>query len=411
MAYAELAARIVSTGVLPDPWLDGKPRFATAPLLLDAATFGQLSAAAEAMCALHEEAVRLCRAEPAIVDRFYAWSPWQRRMWESCGGAWHGLARADVFLTSDGPRVCELNSDTPSGEAEAVLLNRLVADHVGAGHVDPNSGFEEAFVSMVEAVAPRRRPLTVGILYPTEIVEDLSMVRIYRQWLSARGAEVVLGSPFNLHAVAGRPGLFGKACDVFIRHYKTDWWSEREPAWLDEPAPPDAAPLEKPLKLLLDGATAGQCAVVNPFGAVLTQNKRTMALLWEEIDRLPPWAAEAVRAYVPHTVRLEAAPPEVATQRADWVLKSDYGCEGAEVLIGAREPELDWAAALRAANPRRFVAQRRFDPLTDGNGDSVNFGVYVAGGQTCGIYSRAQRGATDNRALTTPTFVQNQVGP
>ena len=32
------------------------------------------------------------------------------------------LARADVFLTDEGPRVCEINCDTPSGEAEAVTL-------------------------------------------------------------------------------------------------------------------------------------------------------------------------------------------------------------------------------------------------------------------------------------------------
>src|SRR6201999_2780696 len=100
---------------------------------------------------------------------------------------------------------------------------------------------EGAFCALLDAYAEglerdRRAPLTVGILYPTELVEDLSMVQLYRWWLEARGCRVVIGSPFNLRPGDGRAGLFDVPCDLFVRHYKTDWWSEREPARDDEPA-------------------------------------------------------------------------------------------------------------------------------------------------------------------------------
>src|SRR6185437_5912244 len=177
------------------------------------------------------------------------------------GGAWHGIARADVFATADADhplQICELNVDTPSGEAEAVLLNAAVAPLHGRAY-DPNVALERAFVNAVGAFAARverddaESPPTVGILYPTELVEDLSMILLYRRWLEARGCRVVLGSPFNLgRAPGGRVALFGVPCDVLVRHYKTDWWSEREPARDDDEPFSDAEPLAAQLGLVVD---------------------------------------------------------------------------------------------------------------------------------------------------------------
>ena len=42
---------------------------------------------------------------------------------------------------------------------------------------------------------------------------------------------------------------------------------------------------------------------MNPFGAVVPQNKRTMALMWEAIDRFSPESQEAIRRYLPYTVQ------------------------------------------------------------------------------------------------------------
>ena len=43
---------------------------------------------------------------------------------------------------------------------------------------------------------------------------------------------MALGSPFNLsNGAEGRVHLFDNPGDVLLRHYKTDWWGERMPAW------------------------------------------------------------------------------------------------------------------------------------------------------------------------------------
>ncbi len=297
-----------------------------------------------------------------------------------------------------------------------MLLNAAVAP----GHpraYDPNVALERAFVNAVSAFAARvdpprgaDAPPTVGIVYPTELVEDLSMILLYRRWLEARGCRVVLGSPFNLgRAAGGRVALFDVPCDVLVRHYKTDWWSEREPARDDDDAFADAEPLAAQLGLLIDAELGGRVAVMNPFGAVVLQNKRTMALLWEAIDRFSPTRR---RRSAPSSRTRRASSrcqPSTLAARADWVLKSDYGCEGVEVVIGADVDDAAWADALVHARRGRWIAQRYFAARRDGDGRCANVGVYVVGGEASGFFSRIHQGATDYHATTVATLIEREV--
>jgi glutathionylspermidine synthase len=407
-SYADFAADLVAQGIVKDPWVDGAPRFRMTPVRLDRATQASLYAAAEGIAAVHDEAAALCARDAELRRRFFDLPPSYELMWRMSAPLWHGLARADVFLTDAGPQVCELNSDTPSGEPEAVALNHLVD---GAGAVafdDPNHDLADSVFAMVEALAPRERPLTIGIVYPTELTEDLSVIELYARWFEERGARVVLGSPFNLRP-DGRGGvaLFGVSCGVVWRHYKTDWWGERRTVWRSECAYADPDALSGPLELLAGAIARGRCAVVNPFGAVLTQNKRMMALLWEELPRFPRWAQRVVRRYLPYTVRLETlAPGRLRAERAHWVLKSDYGCEGEEVVIGAEVGDVAWARALDDALPNRWIAQRRFVARANAAGEVANYGVYVVGGRAAGLFTRLQAGRTDRTAVSAPTIIQ-----
>lgn len=233
------------------------------------------------------------------------------------------------------------------------------------------------------------------------------MVLLYRQWFEARGWRVTLGSPFNLRRFGEhRAGLFDVPCDVFLRHYKTDWWAERNPAWADEPPVPDPEPLSQELAIVLGAALAGTCAVVNPFGAVVPQNKRAMALMWERIDLFSPQSRAAIRRYLPRTCRLESLPrSRVLAEREQWVLKSDYGCEGDEVVIGRDTEPGVWAESLDAAVPGRWVAQRHFEAIRDADGHCANHGVYLIAGEASGIYTRLASHATDRHALSAPVLI------
>ncbi|HTB61430.1 MAG TPA: glutathionylspermidine synthase family protein [Polyangia bacterium] len=407
-SYGDFATALVAEGILSDPWIDGAPRFRMTPIAIDRATQRELYAAAEDVASVHAEAAALCARDPALVARFFDLPPSYELMWRMSAPQWHGIARADVFLTAAGPQVCELNSDTPSGEPEAVALNRVVDGAGASGFDDPNCRLGDRVFAMLRAFLPTEHPLTVGIIYPTEMTDDLSVISLYARWFESRGARVVLGSPFNLRP-DGRGGvaLFGVSCSVIWRHYKTDWWGERRTIWRSESAYTDAAPLSEPLELLASAIARGRCVVVNPFGAVLTQNKRMMALLWEEIDRFSQPARRIIRRYLPYTARLEAlAAPRLRQEQPLWVLKSDYGCEGEEVVIGAETTPAAWADALSDALPTRWIAQRRFQPFRDRAGQSINYGVYLVGGRAAGLFTRLQSGGTDRRAICAPTIVR-----
>jgi glutathionylspermidine synthase len=413
--YLAFAERLRAGGVIADPWINGRPRFRLAPVVLSRSEQRALYEAAEDVARIYNELCLLFYGEPQWLDGFLRLSPFQKVMWHSSAPLWHGLARADVFMRADGTlTVCELNADTPSGEAEAVVLNAL-AMQGATGLEDPNVGLEEAYCRMLQrmtlgltSVRPGA-PISVGIVYPTELTEDLSMVALYQRWFEARGWRVELGSPYNLvTAPDGRASLFGTPCDLVVRHYKTDWWGERIPVWNDAVGYPDYEPLIGSLEIVLASALNGHTAIANPFGSVVPQNKRAMAFMWEKRELFTPWAQEAIARLIPETRRLEGFKRTVWEQKDAWVLKSDYGCEGSEVIVGAACTEEDWQLTVKNAAPGRWVAQRYFEPKAQPDGTSVNYGVYLVAGEAAGLYSRMQHGATDADAESAATLVTRE---
>ncbi|MEO5931709.1 MAG: glutathionylspermidine synthase family protein [Candidatus Kapaibacterium sp.] len=410
--YATFARELYATNIISDPWIAGQERFRLEPVVLNESVYAELRAAGEAIGRAYEELAEIIWNQPSLLDEYFHLTPWQKLMWLASRGRWHGIARLDLFILADGAiRVCEMNSDTPSGEAETVLINGMLHPR-HPGLTDPNRLFEERFMEMLiqsrNAASPERVGTipSVGILYPTDLPEDLSMIAIYQQWLESRGMPYVLGSPFNIHPLeSGGIALFEMPIDIMIRHYKTDWWGERFPAWKDGDPYNDPDPLDIPLRLALDADAAGTVAIVNPFGAVITQNKLTMAFLWNNIERFSAESRAAIERYMPPTHRLTDI-DAAALPKEEWVLKSDYGCEGDEVILGRAVTDEIWAQSLAAAIPERWILQGYFDAAPI-EGDMVpNYGLYLIGGEAAGIFTRLSSKATDYTAVVAPTFIR-----
>jgi glutathionylspermidine synthase len=407
--YTDFARAIYETGVISDPWFDGNERFGLRGVVLTKEKARQLMEAAERVTYLHQELIEILLDNPSLLAEFYHLTPYQQMMWETSGGLWHGMARADLFICEDASiRCCELNSDTPSGQPEAVILNEMLRAAHGSVS-DPNVRLRERFIQMLaESHAKRTEHAlgTVGIIYPTELSEDLAMITLFTRWLEEAGLRVVCGSPFNVREGSNGIEVLGVAVDLIVRHYKTDWWGERLPVWDDAPDYPDPLPLDAPLSALLRAEMSGAVTVVNPFGSVVTQNKLSLAFLWEEQQRFSARAREWIRRYIPETRRLsKLSPAQLREERGEWVLKSDYGCEGRETVCGAFVNEEEWNKALEHALPEHFVGQRFFHVAADEKGRLANFGVYVLGGSACGFFTRLSDKSTEYTALTVPTFV------
>jgi hypothetical protein len=106
------------------------------------------------------------------------------------------------------------------------------------------------------------------------------------------------------------------------------------------------------------------------------------------------------------TRRLEAIHVEqLLAQKDEWVLKSDYGAEGDEVVIGKLVTAEVWKDSLAHARPGRWIVQRWFRAKEGPRGEIVNYGVFVLGGEAAGLYARVQVGATDDRALSAAVLV------
>ncbi|MFO0615773.1 MAG: glutathionylspermidine synthase family protein [Polyangiaceae bacterium] len=426
--YDAFAAKVTAGGIVLDPWLDGAPRLASEPRVIDAATFAELKRVGEDVAELFNEACALVDDDDDLVDSFFGLSPAQKVMWDASRPHWHGFARADVFRIGSGYAITELNCDTPTGEAEAVVLGAL-AKEAHPELIDPNAELERRFVAMAERLIEqgvgggqgKRRsgvraapPRAIGLVYPTEFTEDLAVIRLYRTWFNRCGYEVVLGSPYNLGlSDGGAATLFHRPLAAVLRHYKTDAWGERESAWLDEELK-DTAALARPLGTILKASIEKRTAVINPFGAILPQNKRCMAFMWEHIHRFSTRARGAIERLVPFSSRLETVhTARLHAERRSWVVKSDYGAEGDEVLIGREMTDDEWRAALAQCRPGRWIAQRHLvsGEGASGEGDedeadlADNWGVFVVAGEAAGLYLRTQRGGTDERALSVPVLV------
>ena len=63
-AYDAFARRIVASGILSDPWLDGAPRFRADPVIVSASFAKDLRRAAEDVAAVYNELCLIITDEP-----------------------------------------------------------------------------------------------------------------------------------------------------------------------------------------------------------------------------------------------------------------------------------------------------------------------------------------------------------
>ena len=69
--YAEFAQRVYSTGMLSDPWLNGRERFRLEPVLLAPAQLAAFYQAAECIAQIYQELAEIVWANPTWLDEFF----------------------------------------------------------------------------------------------------------------------------------------------------------------------------------------------------------------------------------------------------------------------------------------------------------------------------------------------------
>ena len=293
----DFAARLKATGLLSDPWLDGKPRFRQRPLVLGTSELAALYQAAEGVLAVLHELAVICAAEPELVQHWFGLTRAQQIMWAASAPAWHGIARADVFMTENGPVVCEVNCDTPSGEAEAVELGSF-ATAEQSGCFDPCLNLGDRLCELVESMA---RPRTEYACRRVRLSHGVFRGPIDDGTVPAGGLKNVAGAWFSApRSIFALPPTAVWRCSALVvmccyATTRRTGGASACPCGATSPRYSDPEPLLGPLGLVLGAVLRGRVGVVNPFGAVLAQNKLTFAFMWEEMNRFPVWAQEIIR--------------------------------------------------------------------------------------------------------------------
>jgi len=409
---------ILQSPYLHTPWVNSVQHFSLEPFLISRVDFNRLQHAAEAIGELYEELRTHLIDNPEEAVSFFQLTPYQQFLWMASLGEWHGIARLDMFFTEDGGiQIAEMNSDTPSSLEEAVYLNRTYRElYPTFENVDINTSLESDFCDMIATSfystyrnTKQLEGSVVGIVYPTEIPEDMGLIELYADLMRSMGCKVVIGSPYNLgYTEQGKVTIFGSEMDLLFRHYKTDWWTERLSAWTDEEDIPDPKPLDKQLRWILKATIEQKLCVVNPMGAIVSQNKHSMAYFWERIEQFTEKSQETIRSFIPKTYRFTSMDKEqLLSQKEQWVLKSIYGCEGAEVIIGAFTKPEEWVRSINALQPNQWIVQEFFSIQPQPNGSLPNFGMYLIGGKASGILLRISNAnaSTDLSSLTVPIFL------
>jgi glutathionylspermidine synthase len=405
-----LLSWLQTCGVPVTPYSEGHLRIDPETTFIPSRRMKTLRKATNSLSVAYDELCLILTQEKTYLKEFFLFSSIQEALWYSSGGQWQGIARADIFFTQDGRiAIAELNSDTPSGLDEAYLLSQY-AEELTPGYINPNRNLPKIFTSIItqafkEVQNPSSTP-TVGIIYPTDIPEDMGLLFLYQHWLQQAGYRIVLGSPWNIRKnTTGGLTLFGKEIDVLLRHYKTDWWCERKNIWKDSRPIPDSEPLLSLLRDIINSAIKGKLAIVNPFGTIVTQNKLSLAFFHENLHLFTQETQENILHYIPLTKRLSQFDPILVLEEKDsWVLKSDYGCEGAEVIIGKLTPRDEWKRILRLAIPERWIVQQYFEAEKTENGMTENYGVYLIHGRSQGAYLRLSQGVTSTTSSISPVL-------
>ena len=333
------------------------------------------------------------------------------------------LSRLDAFLTPDGPRFIEVNSDAPAGFGYGDRMAEVFRDlplfrEFAAAHP---VAYVPSAPPLVEAILAqwRRRG---GRAAPVVAIVDWADVKtradqeILRADLQAAGASCLLADPREMEVREGRLRAGAEAVDVVYRRTVITEVVEREGE----------------VEGFLRAYREGLAVFVNPFRCGLSEDKAFFGILTDEAfaGLLTPPERDLVARVVPWTRRVEERRtlkdgrqvdlvPYVLDHAGELVLKPAHGYGGRSVFVGGETPPDQWRAAVREALGAPWVVQQRVDipqeefPVCEAGELAfeplgVNANPFYAAGAEAGAVARASRSAVINVSAgggSVPTFV------
>ena len=402
-AWREIADRQALRGYT-NTWTDGLANFTLAAIGLTPGAYDELSHATLVLGRAVGRVLAHLRGRPELLGVLGI----PETLAPLCASTpttddWSFLSRFDWAWTSDGHwKLLEINSDTPAGLWETGSIEGDIA-RLHPSATPPSARFWPALASIWRASVERalgegaaKRRISVGLVGALGSPEDGDQLRAHAR--AAREAlpraSLQIATPEDLVVGGGRVKLAGRPLDVLFRYHPFDWLAE--PRW---------APL-------VDAAAGGRIAILPQAHSLIVQSKAFLALLWELEAQgfFPPAEAAAIKRYL----ALTALGPE-PFGRKPYVIKPYLEREGLGVRFSNDIAPRERSRLVEGP----VVCQERLDitqarvPVATGRGwrrqaRHLIFGVFLAGDEVAGIYTRAGARITGREAVYLPALLASE---
>lgn len=370
--FSRLRRQMVLDHFKWDPQVEDVPSLCSFPLMLDSASWQNLTRWAEGL------ADETLRAEAEILQRPDLMGELGlprsiRRLLQRCRErpttSAARIMRFDFHWTIEGWRVSEVNSDVPGGFIESSAFTRLMQQSIPGTITtgDPAETYMRAIAN------PDVR--SVAMVHATAYSDDRQVMTYLSRELAERGVRCWLVSPGDLTWESGIAHLSTESgttkLDAIVRFYPGEWLPnlKRRTGWQHF-------------------FVGGRTPVSNPATALVTQSKR-FPLVWDRLKQeLPLW-----RTLLPET----RDPRQVPWQQDEsWVMKPAMGRVGESIGLSGVTTQKEWRQIRTQARwwPSYWAAQKRFHlvPLKGPDGDVYPvIGVYTVDREVAGVYARVAR--------------------
>ena len=333
------------------------------------------------------------------------------------------LSRLDAFLTPEGPRFIEVNSDAPAGfgygdrMAEVVAQLRIFREFAEHTPVSYQSSGPRLVDAVVHAWVDHG-----GSGFPSIAIVDWADVKtradqeILRQAFEARGFESFLADPRDSAVLGGELFMGGRRVDIVYRRTVLSELVEREPD----------------VRVFLEAYRDGAAFFVNSLRCHLSEDKAFLALLTDEafaellseeerhfVTGVVPWTRKVEERHTQKGGAVIDLVPFILAKRESLVLKPSHGYGGRSVFVGDETEPAAWEAAVLGALGSAWIVQERVaipeEPFPVFEGGVLRFEslkvnaspFYVAGAEV-GAVTRASRSSVINVSAgggSVPTFV------
>lgn len=306
------------------------------------------------------------------------------------------IGRYDWVMDSVGNlKLLELNSETPAGMMESLVLNPLLKEQLNIVEEDPNQQMKhlirECFADIINDYKKFKDIKKVGFVSST-YGEDWYNTTIILDQLEELLYEFELGEISGINVDDGKIKLYGKELDAIFRYYPLDWLDKDE---------------------YYEGvieAMKNETLSINPPSTIISQSKAFFALIYELRNNnfFEAEQCNIIDKYIPKTyLSLSKALNGV------FCAKPYFEREGNSVAFSFKQPFLSREITDYVFQEWIDIQSVSMDVCTtESTSKEIVYpiiGTYVVGEKFGGIYTRAGSSITNKWVMFLPTYIEKNL--